>query len=71
MKMGTGDIPQEIEDNYKECVLNLIKAEKCRVLSDGKDNTIIIKTRPIINFKINLMNGSKKELKKKLFYSEV
>ena len=43
------NIPQEIEDNYKKCVLNRIEAEKCRVLSDAKDNTIVIRTPPNIN----------------------
>jgi hypothetical protein len=28
-KTGTGDIPQEQENNFKKCVLNLIEAEKC------------------------------------------
>ena len=48
-KAGTGDIPPEEEDNYKRCVPNLIEAEKCRVLGDEKDKTIVISTPPIIN----------------------
>jgi hypothetical protein len=43
------NIPQEIDDNYQKCVLNRIEAEKCRVLSDAKDNTIVIRTPLIIN----------------------
>ena len=48
-KTGTGDIPQEEEDNYIRCVPNLIEAEKCRVLGKGKDETIVISTPPSIN----------------------